>query len=74
MNVGKIPKKVLKWRGKQPAGKIMSPEKFQKIKRGAARGDGARDPAAVAGQQYWYGKEGVMAKYKKTHHSPAKPL
>ncbi len=67
--MGKIAKKILKWREKQPAGTIMSPEKFESIKKGAAKG-GARDPEAVAGSQYW---DEVMEEYHKKH-CPAKPL
>ncbi len=67
--MAKIPKKVLKWREKQPTGAIMSPEKFESIKKGAAKG-GAKDPEAVAGSQYW---DDVRKKYAATH-CPAEPL
>jgi len=68
--MAKIPKKVLKWRAKQAPGAIMTPEKFESIKQGAAKSGSAVNPEAVAGKQYW-GK--VMEKFNKSH-CPAKPL
>ena len=57
----KEPEKELKWRRKQPPGKIMKPSTFQKIKRAAAA-SGADDPEKVAGAAYW---TTVKAKYRK---------
>ncbi len=68
--MSKIPKKVLKWREKQPKGAIMSPEKFESIKKGVAKSGSATDPEAVAGSKYW---ETVMKKYHEKH-CPAEPL
>lgn len=68
--MGKIAKKVLKWREKQPTGAIMTPEKFESIKKGVARSGSAKDAQAVAGSKYW---DEVMQKYSK-RHCPAKPL
>jgi len=68
--MSKIPKKVLKWREKQPAGAIMSPKKFESVKKGVARSGSGYDPEAVAGSKYW---EKVRQKYAK-RHCPAKPL
>ena len=59
--MGKISKKILKWREKQPEQGIMSTEKFEEIKRKAAAG-GAISPSAVAGASYW---KTVKAKFKE---------
>lgn len=67
--MAKIPKKVLKWRAKQPRGAIMTPERFASIEKGAAKG-GARNPKGVAGGQYW---DEVMQDYAASH-CPAKSL
>ncbi len=58
---GKIPKKVLQWRRKQPEGAIMRPKTFERIKRQAARA-GAENPEAVAGAAYW---KTVKAKFRE---------
>lgn len=67
--MAKIPKKVLKWRGRQGEGKIMKPSTFKGIEKKAAA-SGATDPEAVAGSAYW---KTAMAKYHKKH-CPAEPL
>lgn len=58
-------KGMLAWRSRQKPGAIMTPEKFEKIKRKAAAG-GARSPESVAGAAYW---KTAKAKYREKHHS-----
>lgn len=67
--MGKIGKKVLKWREKQAPGAIMKPSTFSKIEKKAAA-SGATNPEAVAGSAYW---KTAMAKYHKKH-CEAEPL
>jgi hypothetical protein len=68
--MSKIPKKVLRWREKQPRGAIMSPEKFKSMEKAVAKSGSAEDPKAVVGAKYW---EDVMKKYHEKH-CPAEPL
>jgi hypothetical protein len=67
--MAKIPKKVLKWREKQPTGKIMKPSTAEKIRKGAEK-SGATDPGAVVGSVYW---PRLMKKYHESH-CDAEPL
>jgi hypothetical protein len=68
-NMGKIPKKVLRWREKQPRGAIMKPSTAEKIE-ASARKSGAKDPGAVVGSVYW---PRLMEKFHKSH-CDAEPL
>jgi hypothetical protein len=67
--MAKIPKKVLKWGKKQPAGAIMKPSTAEKIRKSAEK-SGATDPGAVIGSVYW---PRLMKKYAASH-CPAEPL
>jgi hypothetical protein len=52
--MGKIPKKILKWRKKQKRGSIMKTTKFNQIAKATN--------TSIAGKIYW---DAVKAKYKK---------
>lgn len=62
--MAKMAKKLLRWRRRLRRGAIMTPEKFQEIKRKAAAG-GARSPVAVAGAAYWQTAKAKFRQRKK---------
>ena len=60
----KIKKEILKWRERQPAGAIMRPETFEKIKKEAKKryNIGEKRASKIAGKAYW---TTVKAKYRR---------
>ncbi|MBU1067313.1 hypothetical protein KKE60_05970 [Patescibacteria group bacterium] len=61
---GKIPEKVLEWKGKQKRGAIMKPSTFAKIKRAGNKKYGKGHGENVAGTAY---QTTLKKKYKESH-------